>query len=138
MNPHDDPRRADARSLCADLHPDDGPPARRRKEPRPAPHADRKTLQLCAQVRRALQRHVPSHRSPLLADLAIESVEPDPDATRLRVVVSVPPTCPHAPGAILAHLAAASGHLRAEVAGAICRKRVPTLSFDLIPREEAP
>jgi ribosome-binding factor A len=138
MNPHDAPRRADARSLCADLHPDDGPPARRRKESRPAPGQDRKTIQLCAQVRRTLLALIPSHRSPLLADLAVEAVEPDPDATRLRVVVSIPPSSTHPPAAIHAQLAALSGHFRAELAAAITRKRVPTLTFDLIPRKEAP
>lgn len=133
--PSDDTRRrAAARSLCADLHSDDCPPPRR--ERRHDHTDDRKTLQLCAQVRRVLEAHIPSSLHAVLAELRVERVEPAPDATRLRVVVSPGEGTP--PAEVHAALQALTGRFRAEIAGAITRKRVPTLSFTLEPRNPTP
>ena len=136
MKSKDSRQRARARSLCADLHPDDGPPARRRKETRDRACDDRKTMQLCAQVRRALHGVIPVPSDPFFDGLIVETVEPDPDATRLRVVISVPPSSNRSLRDLKRRLADMTGFIRSQVAPQIHRKRVPLLTFDFIPREE--
>lgn len=136
MRSKDPRKRTVARSLCADLHPDDGPPTSRRKEQRDDSSNERKTMQLCAQVRHALYGVIPLPGSPYFEGLVVEAVEPDPDATRLRVVISVPPSCAHPIASLLERLASMAGFIRSEVATQINRKRVPHLTFELIPRED--
>ena len=139
MKPNDLRKRAEARSLCADLHPDDGPPKSRRKESRDeSSDDDRKTMQLCAQVQRALYGVIPLPGSSLFEGLVVEAVEPDPDASRLRVVISVSPSCPKPITSVHKRLTDMVGFIRSEVASQIHRKRVPILTFQLIPREDAP
>lgn len=121
--------------LCADFHPDDGPPSRRRNESREDQSTDRKTLQLCAQVKRSLQHVIPVSAWPELEALMIEAVEPAPDASRLRVALSTPTRSPAAASEILHRLATLTGRFRAEVAMRIHRKKVPVLVFELVPRE---
>ena len=51
---------------------------------------DRKTQQLCAQVRRTLSQFLCLEaRDEVLQSLLVESVQPAPDATHLAVVMSV-------------------------------------------------
>ncbi|MEE8154619.1 MAG: hypothetical protein V3T53_06615 [Phycisphaerales bacterium] len=138
MKPNDLRKRAEARSLCADLHPDDGPPESRRKESRDESSDDRKTMQLCAQVRRALYGVIPLPGSTLFEGLVVEAVEPDPDASRLRVVISVSPSSPDPITSVHKRLTDMVGFIRSEVASQIHRKRVPILTFQLIPREDKP
>jgi len=137
MKPKDSRRRTEARSLCADLHSDDGPPVNRRKESRDD-SSDRKTLQLCAQVRRALHGIIPPAGSSFFEGLFVEAVQPDPGATRLRVVISVPSSCAHPVPILKQRLTDMVGFIRTEIASQINRKRVPLLTFELVPREEAP
>jgi hypothetical protein len=86
---------------------------------------DRKTLQLCRQVQRAL----------MLADVAVESVEPmDGTAGQLLVRVSISAEDGSAAEA-LAKLHERTPMLRAAVARSICRKRVPGLTFIMVARE---
>jgi len=135
MKPKDSRKRTEARSLCADLHPDDGPPKSRRKESRDDSSDDRKAMQLSAQVRRALHGVIPLPGSTFFEGLVVEAVEPDPDATRLRVVISVPPSCAHPIPSLKRRLTDMAGFMRSEVASQISRKRVPLLTFELVPRE---
>lgn len=135
MRSKDPRKRAEARSLCADLHPDDGPPTSRRKESRDDGSDDRKTMQLCAQVRRALHGVIPLPGSSCFEGLVVEAVEPDPDASRLRVVISVPASSERTIPSLRQRLTDMVGFIRSEVAPQIHRKRVPLLTFDLVPRE---
>jgi hypothetical protein len=129
-------RRAQQRSLCAHLHPDDGPPARRREQ-RPDPgDIDRKTRQLCGQIRRALHGIIPDPIDPIFEGVRVEHVEPAPDATRVRVTLSLRPRSPAHVARLRARLHALRGAARTHVAGQINRKRAPFLIFDLIPRED--
>ena len=136
MKPEDPRRRAEARSLCADLHADDGQPNSRRKETCDDRNDDRKTMQLCAQVRRALHGIIPLPGSSFFEGLIVEAVEPDPNATRLRIVISVPISCAHSIPSLNQRLTDMVGFMRSEVATQINRKRVPMLTFEFIPRED--
>ena len=91
-------------------------------------HGDHKTLQLCRQVQRALGFALSESEDDLLRDLMVVSVEPAPNARRLLV------TAASLDGPIdlvqtLAHLEAARGWLRCEVAASITRRKVPDLMF---------
>ncbi len=138
MKSHSCKKHAEARSLCADLHPDDGQLSipRRREQSYDANADLRKTMQLCAQVRRALYGVIPLPGSALSEDLLVESVEPDPDSVRLKVVISVPANATLPIPALRIHLKAKLGYIRSEIAPQISRKRVPLLTFELIPRIE--
>ena len=136
MKPKDSRKCTEARSLCADLHADDGPPNSRCKESRDDRNNDRKTMQLCAQVRRALHGIIPLPGSSFFEGLVVEAVKPGPNATRLRVVISVPISCAHSIPLLNQRLAEMVGFLRSEVASQINRKRVPMLTFEFIPRED--
>jgi len=98
------------------------------------PGRDRKTLQLCRQVQRALPLALGGEcGDELLRDAYVDGVEPLGGAGQLLVRVTVPPNPSAAPGEVLARLAALAPRLRAAVAGEICRKRVPVLSFVVVP-----
>ena len=96
--------------------------------------ADHKTRQLCRQVFRALSGGLAGEASDdILLALAVHSVVPAPDASRLLVNVYVAAPPPHpAREVIHERLNRAAGRLRAEVAAAIVRKRAPELSFNLL------
>jgi hypothetical protein len=89
--------------------------------------SDRKTLQLCRQVERAISLALSGHSDDLLRDLSVDGVEPMGSAGHLlvRVIVAADVSVID----VMARLDAASARLRAEVAASICRKRVPALSF---------
>jgi ribosome-binding factor A len=127
------------RALCAQPHEDDGLPPPRRDRPRNG--LSRKDLQLCKQVLRALTTAAGTHPNPRLHDLEFVAVEPAPDASRLRCFVAARAGLPATRAEVLRLLQAARGHLTAEVAAAITRKRCPTLLFELAPpgaEESAP
>jgi len=117
---------AHMRALCAELHPEDGKP-RRRNDRKPR-KKDRKTRQLCGQIRRALDLSLAASADSVLRELWVVSVSPAPDASRVRVLISTfDPELP--PGQALGSLKGATGWLRAEIAHAISRKKVPELCF---------
>jgi ribosome-binding factor A len=120
------------RSLCAEIHPDDGADPRDwSKDGRPARKVRRKTRQLCGQVAEALAASLAGAcNDDVLRDLQVVGVEPAPDASRLLVTVRVdPPSATVGPVQVLEHLDRANGRLRCEVAAAITRKRAPVLAF---------
>ena len=102
------------------------------------PTRDRKPLQLCRQVQRALALALPGEcDDELLRDACVESVEPLGGPGQLLVRVSVPaggdaPTWNDA----MARLTACTPRLRAAIAREISRKRVPNLSFVVVPRAQ--
>lgn len=98
------------------------------------PREDRKTLQLCRQVQRALGMALGGGGADdLLTDATVESVEPLGGPGQLLVRVTVPADPAVHPAEVMARLAAQTPRLRAVVASEICRKRVPTLSFVVVP-----
>jgi ribosome-binding factor A len=99
------------------------------------PRADRKTLQLSRQVQRALMQALAGEcGDDLLRDLSVESVEPAGGAGHLLVHVIVPRqiSVPE----VMSRLALRSARPRTIVAGSICRKRAPMLSFIAVPNVE--
>ena len=97
----------------------------------PGRPADRKTLQLCGQIRKTLEYLLSGETGDdTLRQLYVQSVDPAPDASRLLVTVSpIDRTAPPDPIKVLEKLGFANGFLRAGVARAINRKKVPDLSF---------
>jgi ribosome-binding factor A len=92
------------------------------------PRSDRKTLQLCRQVQRSLMLALGGEcGDDLLREVFVDSVEPVDGAGHLLVRVNVPANLSVLD--VLVRLNERSGKLRAVVAGSICRKRVPMLSF---------
>jgi ribosome-binding factor A len=90
----------------------------------------RKDHQLCSQVQRALsEAFAADFGDEVLNSLWVVRVEPAPSASRLLVWVAAAPDV-H-PELVMERLASVSGALRAEVASAITRKRVPHLTFAL-------
>lgn len=90
----------------------------------------RKALQLCGQVRDALNRALPDCADPLLQVLYVEDVAPAPDAAHLLVVLGGGESRHY-----LETLAALNGvrpRLRAAIAAEITRKRAPDISFKLV------
>ena len=89
--------------------------------------ANRKALQLCAQVRDSLNLVLASLSDDALRDLYVDSVIPAPDSTQLlAIVITV-----NDPDEVSQHIHKASGLLRSEVATSINRKRVPNLKFQV-------
>jgi ribosome-binding factor A len=99
----------------------------------------RKDFQLCAQVQEAIASALAAElEDPLLRELWVVRVEPAPTASQLLVWVALPPGSRERAGAesVLARLSKVEGLLRAEVASAIHRKRVPTLSYAVAVERE--
>lgn len=101
--------------------------------------ADRKERQLCQQVQEAIGEALSALDDEALSEVYVCAVEPAPDASRLAVLIRAPESS--APDLVAERLGRVSGYLRGEVAAAISRKRVPTLTFEVLPpesREERP
>ncbi len=91
---------------------------------------ERKERQLCRQVQEAVSEALAGIEDDVLLDVWVSAVEPAPDAGRLAIVVEAPSRV--SPDEVLARLDKFAGLLRAEVASAITRKRVPTLTFRVL------
>jgi ribosome-binding factor A len=93
--------------------------------------AERKTRQLCREVRDALSIALGELADEALAGAWVCEVRSDGDPSHLRVIVVAAET-----DAVHEALQRAAGRLRSEVAAAIARKRVPHLTFEVHGREE--
>lgn len=94
-------------------------------------HLERKDAQLCAQVREALSFALADSDDGLLVEATVLAVEPAPHIGHLRVLVEIPAELD--PDAVHARLTASEGALRYEVGSEISRKKVPSLSFVVVP-----
>jgi ribosome-binding factor A len=103
----------------------------------PSYQGNRKALQLCRQVQRALGYALGGLDDDVLASLYVESVEPAPNDKHLLVTVS-PLDRGIEPEDVLVRLHRVIGRLRSEVASDIHRKRVPELSFRCLPPPKPP
>ncbi|HEY3246071.1 MAG TPA: ribosome-binding factor A [Phycisphaerae bacterium] len=97
------------------------------------PQAGRKLLQLCKQVSRAVSLVLAEMDDSVLQDVAVDSVLPAPNASRLLVQVYLTrPVEGVAPTDIVQRLFAAGPRIRAEIATMIHRRKAPELSFALL------
>jgi hypothetical protein len=125
--------RRELLASCSNPGPNDG------RDPRydrltPERRAGRKCLQLCGQVARTLAGVLAGEcADEFLRDLVVEFVVPAPNAGRLLVTVSLAPSAdPGMADCAAERLERARGRLRAEVATAVHRRRVPDLVFRLV------
>src|SRR6266446_6248916 len=127
------PSAKDLLASCGEIGPDDGVDPRVFFRKASAKKVDRKALQLWSEVAKALAHALAWELGDdLLGQLQVEAVVPAPDSSHLLVTVSL--SAP--PGTDLSdqvweRLRRATGRLRAEVAAAIHRRRVPDLEFRL-------
>jgi ribosome-binding factor A len=119
---------------AAELGPEDGLDPRYDTRGEPGKVANRKALQLCAQVAQTLRAVLAGEVGDnLLRELQVESVTPAPNSARLLVTLSLPTPGAAAPVAeVLTRLHRAQGLLRREVAAAVNRRRAPELTFRLL------
>lgn len=97
---------------------------------------EKKTRQLCREVERTLACALGECADELLRDLIVIAVEPAPDAGRLSVRFGASSVADAA--LVLERLEKLKGHLRAEVARAVVRKRAPELAFEVVLDEVQP
>ncbi len=114
-------------SACAEPTSEDGRDPRLDRREGSGKVANRKALQLCAQVARTLSGAFAECGDDVLRDLVIESVTPAPNASRL--LVTVRRTVPVETAVVLEHLQRARAKLRTEAAAAINRRRASDLLF---------
>ena len=133
--PHRKPSRTRLRSLCAEVHPDDGSDPRvffakigSRTSPRHGAH------RLCRQVLEELDASLAGWPGDdVLQGLTVVAVDPAPDSTCLLVTVGRRSASLPVEGRdVLDRLAGASRRLRSGVASAITRRKAPMLVFRLI------
>ena len=127
------PLRKNLLPLCSELGSEDGLDPRLDPRPSGGKVANRKALQLCGQVADTLGSFLPGCGDDVLREIVVLSVVPAPNSSRLLVTVA--PAGPDAapqPEQVLEHLQHALPRLRAEVASAITRKRVPELTFRVV------
>jgi ribosome-binding factor A len=131
------PRRSSLefmKELCNELREDDGVDPREFVKREQRKESNKRDRQLCAQVRRCLDLVLPEMLLRLKVSICeVQSVEPAPDTSRLRVVI-------RANAAEVERVRQAldqfKGRIRAEVAQAVHRKRTPDLCFTVTPAEE--
>lgn len=115
--------------LCTELASEDGIDPRFLRRETPNRVFNRKALQLCRQVERALGLALEGEH---LRDLTIQSVEPAPDSSRLLVTVVFHGDLGTPTADVAAALETSRKALRSEVALAIHRKKTPDLAFRVV------
>jgi ribosome-binding factor A len=113
--------------LCAEWLPEDGVDPRMTSARTLGKVSNRKALQLCRQVERALS--VPLE-GEMLRDLLVHSVMPAPDSSRLLVTFHY--TGPADLNDVEAALRNAHARLRSLVARSIHRRKTPELCFQVL------
>ena len=94
----------------------------------------KKTSQLCSQVQRALSWALDAElQDPLLSELRLMEVQPYPDGSHLLVVFAAPSGSNL--GEAEERLRRATALFREEIARELTRKRLPLLSFIVLPEQ---
>lgn len=123
-------RRFD-RPLCDAYGPEDGIDPRDWAKSRHFPVRNRKALQLCRQVCRALHLALAGLADPQLNDLLVSEVRLFPDSSRLLARLCSGSGSELDFEAVLMRIQRASNRLRLEVAAAIHRRKTPELIYQI-------
>jgi ribosome-binding factor A len=125
--------RRDLRPLSADVGPEDGiDPRFLPRYPGRKGAPGRKSLQLCEQIAHTLGGALAESDDEVLRDLLVTEVAPSPDASHLLVTLAPAPSAQGInPAEVIERLHHHATQLRAEVAAAIHRRRVPQLTYRL-------
>ena len=100
---------------------------------------DRKAAQLCAQIRRSLEFIIPEVLADTRWDAVVLEVEPAPNTSHLLVhLQAIQNLNPVDLRSLEQALLARTGAIRTMVAQSICRKKAPTLSFQVVPFLDIP
>jgi ribosome-binding factor A len=121
-------------SASADVGPGDGLDPRLDRPDEAGKVKNRKALQLCGQVAETLALVLADSGDAVLQNLLVQSVRPWPTSARVLVTVATPAGDEVDGQTVAAHLEAARLRLRAEVAAAVHRRKVPDLLFRIAPR----
>lgn len=119
-------------NLCTDLAAEDGLDPRFEPKFATGKVSNRKALQLCRQVERALSLALDGD---ILRDLIVHSVAPAPDSSRVLVTVVYHGPESVATPRVLSALQDSAAKLRAVVAAAIHRRKTPELAFRVVRSE---
>lgn len=114
--------------FCGEIHPEDGiDPREWFKNSRSSRKQNRKDFQLCGQIARVLSFVLADCNDPIVRNMDLVSVTPNPDATCVRVQV----ICHERTSLATAQQALQNQipRLQFEIARSINRKRVPNLVF---------
>jgi ribosome-binding factor A len=124
------PSARDMLSACSEIRPEDGLDPRMYFRPKAEKKPNRKALQLCSEVAKAVGFALSWEAGDqLLSSLVVESVVPAPDSGRLLITVSFQGSGAVEPERLMERLQRVTGKLRAAVAESIHRRRVPELTF---------
>ncbi len=131
------PMRQSVSNICEHIREDDGLDPRKFFNRTFVRKNSRKGLQLCAQTAETLNIIFGGElQDDELFGLTVQEVIPkDQNSLTIKVIIPNGTDVTRA-NLILRQLRKLSGRLRREVAAAICRKRVPELSFQLVQPEE--
>lgn len=135
MNTHK--QREDAlRALCASINDDDGQNPRfdKRTNEHGTANRARKDLQLCKQARRAIENALSISSDSRLHSITLIALTRGETA---NFTVQVHPNPPLTGSQALTLLRAARPYLRAALASAIHRQRIPELTFELAPSPQS-
>ncbi|EDN72933.1 hypothetical protein BGS_0134 [Beggiatoa sp. SS] len=127
-------------SLCEEVGPEDGIDPRKLCHKQPINKTHRKTYQVCKQAEKTLNLVMAGEWvEPLLRELIVSAVQPNPDSAHLLVIVEpISTSVLLDQDEVLSALLRAKGRLRAAIATAINRKRTPLISFLFIAVKEGP
>ena len=129
----------DLLSSCSEIGPDDSVDPRTFLRDRSGKKTNRKALQLCGEVAKTLSYALAWEMGDdLLSLLQVNAVVPAPNCARLLVTVSLaaPAEGEVSSAQVLERLGQVKGRLRALVAAAVHRRRVPDLAFQFETRTE--
>lgn len=131
-------KQAQADELCAELREDDGisPTVLAKRKQQEHRHVNYHGEQLCKQIRIALGEALACDcADPAFEDIQVIDVRMSSGTTALEVIAVAPRQDTSLLRDIEERLQKAEGLLRAGIAGAINRKRLPRLKFRLVPAE---
>jgi len=127
----------EAALLCGELSSDDGLDPRLWNKRLSRKVDNRKSSQLCSEVRRVLSLVLANElKDPLLMAVRIVEVSPESTKQQLSIGVKVDEQCSDVrEDQVMKSLAGIQGYLRSIIAESVHRKRVPALNFHYVGKQ---